>query len=184
MECKNFVKLNFTRFSFVWIVNTFKKRRPKKSINNIFLKLFHFFFFSRTKVSEEAGNNKRDIKSSETLPRQKVFSNWGGEFFKKNLDYRANTNKILEKMNLNSKTSNGDTSNNSASSSSAPANSGTGFKSLASSAAGNSKRSALEPAAGNSNNSPAKKLKTTSSSFLNSYSWNFDEKRSYFLCRD
>ena len=32
---------------------------------------------------------------------KKVFSNWGGEFFKKNLDYRANTNKILEKMNLN-----------------------------------------------------------------------------------
>lgn len=31
---------------------------------------------------------------------KKVFSNWGGEFFKKNLDYRANTNKILEKMNL------------------------------------------------------------------------------------
>ena len=30
----------------------------------------------------------------------RVFSNWGGEFFKKNLDYRANTNKILEKMNL------------------------------------------------------------------------------------
>lgn len=41
---------------------------------------------------------------------KKVFSNWGGEFFKKNLDYRANTNKILEKMNLNvaQKTSNGD----------------------------------------------------------------------------
>ena len=90
-----------------------------------------------------------------------MFSNWGGEFFKKNLDYRANTNKILEKMNLNSK-SNGD-SNNSASSSAA--NSGAGFKSLANSA-GNSKRSALEPAAA----SPAKKLKTTASSFLNSYS--------------
>jgi len=30
----------------------------------------------------------------------RVFTNWGGEFFKKNLDYRANTNKILEKMNL------------------------------------------------------------------------------------
>jgi hypothetical protein len=33
-------------------------------------------------------------------PTKKVFTNWGGEFFKKNLDYRANTNKILEKMNL------------------------------------------------------------------------------------
>jgi hypothetical protein len=30
----------------------------------------------------------------------RVFTNWGGDFFKKNLDYRANTNKILEKMNL------------------------------------------------------------------------------------
>ena len=36
-------------------------------------------------------------------PTKRVFSNWGGEFFKKNLDYRANTNKILEKMNLSSK---------------------------------------------------------------------------------
>lgn len=32
---------------------------------------------------------------------KKIFSNWGGEFFKKNLDFRANTNKILEKMQLN-----------------------------------------------------------------------------------
>lgn len=31
---------------------------------------------------------------------KRIFSNWGGEFFKKNLDYRANTNKILEKMQL------------------------------------------------------------------------------------
>jgi hypothetical protein len=29
-----------------------------------------------------------------------VFTNWGGDFFKKNLDFRANTNKILEKMQL------------------------------------------------------------------------------------
>ena len=29
---------------------------------------------------------------------KKVFSNWGGDFFKKNLDYRANTNRILEKL--------------------------------------------------------------------------------------
>lgn len=33
-------------------------------------------------------------------PTRKVFSNWGGEFFKKNLDFRTNTNKILEKMQL------------------------------------------------------------------------------------
>ena len=78
-------------------------------------------------------------------------------------------------MNLNSK-SNGD-SNTSAAATSSAANSG--FKSLAEKA-GNSKRSALEPAA---NNSPAKKLKTTSSSFLNSYSWflKFDEE--VILCR-
>ena len=31
---------------------------------------------------------------------KRIFSNWGGEFFKKNLDFRANTNKILEKMQL------------------------------------------------------------------------------------
>jgi len=31
---------------------------------------------------------------------KKVFTNWGGDFFKKNLDFRANTNKILEKMQL------------------------------------------------------------------------------------
>ena len=29
---------------------------------------------------------------------KKVFSNWGGDFFKKNLDFRANTNRILEKL--------------------------------------------------------------------------------------
>ncbi|XP_040565812.1 uncharacterized protein dikar isoform X2 [Lepeophtheirus salmonis] len=39
-------------------------------------------------------------KDEPESPVRKVFSNWGGEFFKKNLDYRANTNKILEKMNL------------------------------------------------------------------------------------
>ncbi|XP_059091696.1 eukaryotic translation initiation factor 5B-like [Tigriopus californicus] len=37
---------------------------------------------------------------TEKPSKSKVFTNWGGEFFKKNLDYRANTNKILEKMNL------------------------------------------------------------------------------------
>lgn len=38
--------------------------------------------------------------TSSNAPAKKVFSNWGGEFFKKNLDYRANTNKLLEKMNI------------------------------------------------------------------------------------
>ena len=40
------------------------------------------------------------IQGSSNVMKSKVFSNWGGGFFKKNLDYRANTNKILEKMNL------------------------------------------------------------------------------------
>ena len=39
-------------------------------------------------------------KDKQDSPAKKVFSNWGGDFFKKNLDYRANTNKILEKMQL------------------------------------------------------------------------------------
>ena len=39
-------------------------------------------------------------KDKKDQPVKKVFSNWGGDFFKKNLDYRANTNKILEKMQL------------------------------------------------------------------------------------
>lgn len=39
----------------------------------------------------------KDKKAEAT---KKVFSNWGGDFFKKNLDFRANTNKILEKMQL------------------------------------------------------------------------------------
>ena len=114
---------------------------------------FPFFLCSRNKDSEEPSNNS-DIKTSESLPRQKVFSNWGGEFFKKNLDYRANTNKILEKMNLNNKASNGDSAGSATSSSSS------GFKSLA-------RESAKRPM-DSSDSSPAKKFKT--SSFLNSYS--------------
>ena len=115
---------------------------------------FSVFHCSRNKDSEEPSNNS-DIKTSESLPRQKVFSNWGGEFFKKNLDYRANTNKILEKMNLNNKASNGDSAGSATSSSSS------GFKSLA-------RESAKRPM-DSSDSSPAKKFKT--SSFLNSYSW-------------
>ena len=46
-------------------------------------------------------------KDKKDQPTKKVFSNWGGDFFKKNLDFRANTNKILEKMQL-SKTALGD----------------------------------------------------------------------------
>lgn len=101
-----------------------------------------------TEAAEADGGGRS--KASDSMTRQKVFSNWGGEFFKKNLDYRANTNKILEKMNLGGTKSNGD---NQASSSS-------GFRSMAK--AESSKRTASDSAS-----SPAKKLKT---SFLNSYS--------------
>ena len=40
-------------------------------------------------------NLSKDKKEEAT---KKVFSNWGGDFFKKNLDFRANTNRILEKL--------------------------------------------------------------------------------------
>lgn len=56
------------------------------------------------RVSESITNSESGPGSLSVLggaSTKKVFSNWGGEFFKKNLDYRANTNKILEKMNLN-----------------------------------------------------------------------------------
>ena len=96
-------------------------------------------------------------KASENT-RQKVFSNWGGEFFKKNLDYRANTNKILEKMNLTGKSNGDNSSNNAASSGSA-----SGSSSWMKSASSGTKRPFEQDS-----NSPAKKLK---SSFLNSYSW-------------
>ena len=47
------------------------------------------------------GNSNSESQNTQNSPQtKKAFSNWGGEFFKKNLDYRANTNKILEKMNL------------------------------------------------------------------------------------
>jgi len=39
-------------------------------------------------------------KDKKAEASKKVFTNWGGDFFKKNLDFRANTNKILEKMQL------------------------------------------------------------------------------------
>lgn len=106
------------------------------------------------------------------ISRQKVFSNWGGEFFKKNLDYRANTNKILEKMNLNSKNSNGGPGSDQASTSSTAASSAnTGFKSLVVRDVAAAKRSLNDRSAGGGgagagDTSPAKKLK---SSFLNSY---------------
>ena len=68
-------------------------------------------------VDQSAGNSSLNsgfddkpfshLQDKKDQPAKKVFSNWGGDFFKKNLDYRANTNKILEKMQL-SKTALGD----------------------------------------------------------------------------
>ncbi len=52
-------------------------------------------------VVEPSPTKSSDSSLSGISATKKVFSNWGGDFFKKNLDYRANTNKILEKMNLN-----------------------------------------------------------------------------------
>ena len=108
--------------------------------------------------ADKEENESRLGKASDNT-RQKVFSNWGGEFFKKNLDYRANTNKILEKMNLTGK-SNGDSTGNSSSASGSTASGSSWMKSAST---GGSKR----PLEQDSNNSPSKKLK---SSFLNSYS--------------
>lgn len=54
---------------------------------------------NRRPENTETGRGTVSVLTGDST--KKVFSNWGGEFFKKNLDYRANTNKILEKMNLN-----------------------------------------------------------------------------------
>jgi len=51
-------------------------------------------------------NLSKDKKEEAT---KKVFSNWGGDFFKKNLDYRANTNRILEKLSKSVNDVNGST---------------------------------------------------------------------------
>ena len=63
------------------------------------------FFIPDASPTRDGDSNDDSPRSKTTSDsaRQKVFSNWGGEFFKKNLDYRANTNKILEKMNLSNK---------------------------------------------------------------------------------
>jgi len=82
-------------------------------------------------AQQSNGSSNNPVKSpttgSSTASTKRVFSNWGGAFFKKNLDYRANTNKILEKMSMAS-------SAHSTHSSSTTAN-GEGFKSAFSSAA-------------------------------------------------
>ena len=72
--------------------------------------LSKFGQLSGTKIVIE--NTNEDTQNTQNSPqKQKAFSNWGGEFFKKNLDYRANTNKILEKMNLTNSVPSQQTSN-------------------------------------------------------------------------
>ena len=68
------------------------------------------------------GNPAKSPASTTASNTKRVFSNWGGAFFKKNLDYRANTNKILEKMTMASSAA------AAAAASSAPSN-GDGLKS-------------------------------------------------------
>ena len=70
-------------------------------------------FISDASPTRDGDSNDDSPRSKTTSDsaRQKVFSNWGGEFFKKNLDYRANTNKILEKMNLTNSVPSQNTSN-------------------------------------------------------------------------
>lgn len=59
--------------------------------------------FAKSKGGQNSDGDSQastEPDDAEKPSKSKVFTNWGGEFFKKNLDYRANTNKILEKMNL------------------------------------------------------------------------------------
>ena len=99
-----------------------------------------------------------------------MFSNWGGEFFKKNLDYRANTNKILEKMNLSNKSNGNESSTGGTTSSgfmSMMKNSSGSTGGLGGSLGGSSAANKRPFEASEAANSPTKRLK---SSFLNSYS--------------
>lgn len=67
--------------------------------------------YTKSTRSETALDSGASADSAVEQPPKRVFTNWGGEFFKKNLDYRANTNKILEKMNLGSSGKNSASSN-------------------------------------------------------------------------
>lgn len=128
----------------------------------------NFLSSSRTKVSDSVTKSSSTTSSSPATKsvRPKVFSNWGGEFFKKNLDYRANTNKIMEKMNLTTGSGKNNGENSSATSGGSGGGSSSGFMSMM------KNNSSKRPFEGSSNsndsaNSPTKRLKT---SFLNSYS--------------
>ena len=127
-------------------------------------------FISDASPTRDGDSNDDSPRSKTTSDsaRQKVFSNWGGEFFKKNLDYRANTNKILEKMNLSNK-SNGNEGGTGTSSGfmSMMKNSSGSTGGLGGSLGGSSAANKRPFEASDATNSPTKRLK---SSFLNSYS--------------
>ena len=125
---------------------------------------------SPTRDGDSNDDSPRSKTTSDSA-RQKVFSNWGGEFFKKNLDYRANTNKILEKMNLSNKSNGNESSGGTVGTGTG---SSSGFMSMmkGSSAGGGgappgSSATKRPFESSEASNSPTKRLK---SSFLNSYS--------------
>ncbi len=110
-------------------------------------------------------------------PVKKVFTNWGGEFFKKNLDYRANTNKILEKMNLGGGGGGGGAANNAAPSAVGAASVGPGAHTVSSSSLpnfipGERFRALLGGSTSSSSTvdaASAKKFKSNHPSYTNSY---------------
>ena len=148
--------------------------------------LTKFGQLSATKVVLGSTNSEVQNTQSASQTTKKVFSNWGGEFFKKNLDYRANTNKILEKMNLTTSVpSTQNISNNMSNSyinnfkkdvtvSSNTSNGGENFKTVFGSPL-SKKRPLVLPTSNSSlistkNEPPSKKLKSSSgSSIYNSY---------------
>ena len=122
---------------------------------------------SPTRDGDSNDDSPRSKTTSDSA-RQKVFSNWGGEFFKKNLDYRANTNKILEKMNLSNKSNGNEGSGGTVGTGTG---SSSGFMSMmkgssASGAPTNASATKRPLESSEASNSPTKRLK---SSFLNSY---------------
>lgn len=131
------------------------------------------------------GNSNSESQNTQNSSQtKKAFSNWGGEFFKKNLDYRANTNKILEKMNLTNSVPSPNSSSISNSSgtnqykketplSPTSSNGGEHFKTMFTSPVNRKRPLDISPNQNSNiskNESPAKQLKGTSgASIYNSY---------------
>ena len=132
------------------------------------------------------GNSNSESQNTQSSSQtKKAFSNWGGEFFKKNLDYRANTNKILEKMNLTNSVPSPNSSNSISNSSytnqykketplsPTSSNGGEHFKTMFTSPVNRKRPLDISPNQNSTiskNVAPAKQLKGTSgSSIYNSY---------------